>query len=363
MPVSRLRFKDVMDSRLPADLGICQSDWVSLARLVNAAQERLITCPESGDTGWWGSYAEIVFNVSRNNPCVTLPRGAARLIAVDACDMPVPIRNQFYEYLQFGSGRWPKSSCSVTTCLDADLLQTYRRSVACTFSDLQSPGKTLRFYPTDPADVNKTVLVGCLDANGSIVTTLSNGLRVNGVATLLATPFVDLKLPGTTAQLEISSITGIQKDITLGQVMVYEVDIATGAQRLILTMEPGEKVAAYQVYYLKNLPQGCCNAAGASDDSLVQVTAMVKLDLIPVVVDSDYLLIQSTEAIIAECQSIRYSEMDSAEAVNKSLERHRAAVRYLNGQLRHYEGQDTVAVSFKPFGSASLANQRIGRLM
>lgn len=364
MPVSRLRFKDVMESRLPSDLGVCQSDWRSLARLVNAAQERLITCPEAGDVGWWGSYAEMVFNVSRNSPTLVLPRGIARLIGVDACDTPIPISNQFYEYLRFGSGRWPKTSCSTTTCSGMPGgLRGFRRSVACTFADIASTNKFLRIYPTEAADENMRVLVSGLDANGTGISTLDGLIRVNGVFSTLALPFVDVTLPGTSTPLEISAIAGIQKDVTLGYVHFYEVDITTGMQRLLLTMEPSEKVAAYQTYFFYKLPQGCCQAAGASDDSLVQLKALVKLDLVPVVADSDYLLIQSTEAIIAECQSIRYSEMDSTESVGKSAERHRAAIRYLNGQLRHYEGIETLAVNFAPFGNARLANQHIGRLM
>lgn len=363
MPVSRLRFKDVMESRLPGDLGVCQSDWRSLAKLVNEAQERLIICPEAGDTGWWGSYAEMVFNVSRNSPTLVLPRGIARLIAVDACDTPIPLSNQFYEYLRFGSGRWPKTSCSTTTCSGIPGgLRGFRRSVACTFADIASTNKFLRIYPTEAADDNMRTLVSGLDANGAAISNLDGLIRVNGVFATLALPFVDVALPGTATPLGISSITGIQKDVTLGSVHYYEVDFTTGTQRLLLTMEPSEKVAAYQTYFFYKLPQGCCNVVGASDDSLVQLKAIVKLDLIPVVADSDYLLIQSAEAIIAECQSIRYSEMDSQEAVGKSLERHRAAVRYLQGQLIHYEGKESVAVNFAPFGNARLANQHIGRL-
>lgn len=363
MPVSRLRFKDVMESRLPNDLGVCQQNWAELARLVNAAQERLITCPEAGDTGWWGSYAEMVFNVTRNSPYLTLPRGVARLIAVNACDFPIFIRNQFYEYLDFGSGHWPKSSCSVATCMDNNLLRGFRRNVACTFTDLVPPNKFLRIYPTESGDVGNRVFVAGTDGLGNTIQTLDGLLQIRGVMATLALPFVDVILPGTSTAVEIASVTGIQKDVTIGNVLIYSVDFTTGAQSLLTTLEPSEKVAAYQRYYFQQLPQGCCNAANATDDSAVQLKAMVKLDLVPVTVDSDYLLIQSTEAIIAECQSIRYSEMDSSEAMAKSAERHRAAVRHLQGQLIHYEGKENPAISFKPFGSASLANQRIGRLM
>lgn len=363
MPVSRLRLKDMMDGELPQALGICQGDWPRLANVVNRAQRRLMTCREAGDTGWWGSYAEIVFNVSRNAPYITLPRGAARLIAVDACDTPIAIANQFYEYLRFGTGRWPKSSCNGSTCDSVIGLGAFRRSVAPTFVDLATSGEFLRAYPQNAADAGMRVLVGCLDVNGIPQKQLDGPMLVNGLFMVLEYPWVNLTFQGVVTPLELSAITAIQKDVTLGSVSFYAVSIATGAERLILTMEPSETVAAYQVYYFDSVPQGCCQAAGATDDSLVQMTAMVKLDLVPAQVDSDYLLIQSEDAILAEAQSARFSDMDAPQAKTQAAERHQAAVRYLQGQLVHYEGKEQPAVSFAPFGSARLACQLIGKLM
>lgn len=362
MAVSRLRLKDLMESELPSLLGICQSDWPRVAAAVNRAQRRLLTCREAGDTGWWGSYAEVVFNVSRNSPYITLPRGIARLIKVNACEYPVEINNQFFEYLAFGSGNWPKTFCgSAVGCVD-DSVRGFRRNMVCTFSDLVATNKFLRIYPTNAADATLRVLVGCRDVNGVAQRQLDGPLQVQGLLASLTMPWVDVGLPGIGTPLELSAITAIQKDVTLGQVHFYEVDLTTGAQRLILTMDPSETVAAYQCYYLHSLPQGCCCSPTVTDDSLVQVKAIVKLDLIPAVVDTDYLLIQSEEAIIAEAQAARFSDMDAPSGKTQAAERHREAVRYLQGQLVHFEGKEQPAISFKPFGSADLRNQRIGLL-
>jgi hypothetical protein len=127
-------------------------------------------------------------------------------------------------------------------------------------------------------------------------------------------------------------------------------------------MEPGETVASYQRYYVGGLPRNCC-AVPAADADTVQITAMVKLDFVPVVTPTDYLLVQNLEALIAECQAVRYSEMDSPAAMTKEAERHRAAIRLLNGELAHYAGKEQVAINFAPFGSAHLARQRIGTMI
>lgn len=363
MALSRLRLKDMMESELPQLVGVCPGNWPELAKIVNRAQRRLLTCREAGDTGWWGSYAEMAFTVTRNSPYITLPRGVARLIKVNACEHPIELQNQFYEYLQFGSGNLPKTLCGTTCspCTD-DFVRGFRRNSVPTFGDLVSTNKFLRIYPTEASDSSLRVLVGCRDANGVTLRQLDGPLQVQGLFASLIMPWVDLMLPGGTTPIELSAITAIQKDVTLGQVHFYQVDMTTGAQTLLLTMDPSETIACYQRYYLHNLPRGCCAAPGASDNSAVQVKAIVKLDLIPAVVDSDYLLIQSEEAIIAEAESARFSDMDAPASKQSAAERHREAVRYLQGQLVHYEGKEQPAISFKPFGSASLINQRVGYL-
>jgi len=148
--------------------------------------------------------------------------------------------------------------------------------------------------------------------------------------------------------------------VTIGPVSYYEVDPVTAEQSLLLTMEPSETVASYRRYYFSGVPNNCCSGTTEGD---VQVTAMVKLDLVPCKAQTDYLLVQNLEALIAECQSIRFSEMDSPGAMVKAEERHRAAIRLINGELAHFEGTHRPAIEFAPFGSAHLNRQRIGSLI
>jgi len=77
-------------------------------------------------------------------------------------------------------------------------------------------------------------------------------------------------------------------------------------------------------------------------------------------VDSDYLLIQSIDALIEEAQARRLSFIDSKEAKEMSAYHHKQAVNFLIGQLRHYLGEHDAAINFKPFGSASLRKVRVG---
>lgn len=358
--VSRKRLRDFQLSGGSESVGVCASDTAGCAAIVNRAQERLLTCRETGDHGWYGCYAEMVFNVDKTNPYLTLPRGVARLIAYAACQQPVPINNQFFEYLRFGDGTLPKQSCDGTVCSEPMARALGRNTVATTQGSLTTPGYGLRFYTASDNDAGKRVLIGGLDANGQKFHSIDGTTPTVGYYVTLedTSSYVDLTAPGSATPIEISQIDQIQKDTTESPVSIYEVNLTTADQTLLLTMEPSEQVAWYRRYYISSLPSNCCAVNGSTD--IVQTTAIVKLDLVPVKVSTDFLLIQSIEALIAECQSARYSDMDDSDSMAKSIERHRAAVGYLNGLTAHYEGTHNPSVKFAPFGVSALNKQRIG---
>lgn len=339
-------------SRLASNVGLCVDDLPRIADYVNSAQRRLLMCKEACDDGWWGTWAEIAFNVSRCSPYITLPREIARLEWLNVCDRPVLVQNQFYEYLNFGNGRMPKVN---RRCGGVNILEAYSRNNAVTFTDMTNSPQYITVYITDERDIGKRTLIGGLNSAGNIVSTTDVLNQVQG-------EFVPFNLPSVQTTTLWNQITAIQKDPTFGIVRYYQTDPETGDEVLLLSMEPTETTASYRRYYLGNLPRGCCPNPASTDESQVQVTAIAKLDLIPVVADTDYCLIQNLEAIIEESQSVRYESMDSPEAKGLSRERHNAAVQFLNGELNHYIGKDNVAVGIRPFGSAKLWRQGVGRL-
>lgn len=352
-----------MVSRMPSLVGLCQDNLPQIANYVNSAQRRLLYAKEARDEGWYGTYAEVVFNVSQTEPYITLPREIARLEAIDVCNKPVRIQNQFYEYLTFGDGRMPKLACwqgqpGLNT-------QGYTRNNAVTFVEMTNAPQFITVYGTDAQDVTglKRILIQGLDDLGNTIYSQDIGNQIEGT-------FLTLTSPSITTSMSLSALTGIQKDITMGPVRIYQHDPATGSEVLLLTMQPGETTAQYRRYYLHRLPQNCCSPPSGSTGILtecsttpVQVTALAKLDLIPAVVPTDWLLIQNLESIIEECQAVRYSEMDSASAKQMASERHRQAIGMLMGEQAHYMGLNQPAVRFSPFGSARLKNQRIGNIV
>jgi hypothetical protein len=354
----RLTLKNCRDGRLPKAIGVCFDDTPTIAEAVNSAQQRLVFAGEMGDQGWFGSWARTVFNVLQEDPYITIPRWGARLIVSAVCKRSVGIQNQFYEFLEWGGGIEPKfdcggrrANCPISTVLD--------RGDYPAFRDLDGTGRTIRVRALSPLDTqgNKRVLIQGTDSSDNIIYSQDGVDRVVGIYLTISDPFVD-------TPLTLNTLTGIQKDITNDAVRFYDVDPVTGDETLILTMEPSEEVAGYRRYYLNGLPPSCCPVVyDDAGDATVQVEALVKLNLIPVSVDSDYLLIQNMEALIAECQSARYSTMDIPSAKAMALSAHKDAIRLLQGELAHHYGVDKPAVAWYPFGSAALQRQAIGSLM
>lgn len=346
-------------SRLPGLLGLCQGDVPGICGYLNAAQERLLKCRESGGESWWGTWAEVAFGgISRAEPFITTPREIARIEKINVCRRPVMIQNQFYEYLDFGNGRMPQRFRD-NWCL----LQGYTRNNTPTFADITNGPKIIRVFATDPADVGATkrVFFSGLDPQNEPIWTTDSLNQVQG-------QFVPIQSPFSDASIQMNAVYGVQKDPTVGQVQIFQVDPTTGVQSLILTMQPNELVSGYRRYYINNLPCDCCNSTAANhcDPTVtpqpIQILAIVKLEPIPVNSDTDYLLLQNSEALIHECQSVRYDSMDSPNAKNYALEHHTSAVRLLQGELVHYLGKDKPAVNFAPFGSARLERVKIGMI-
>lgn len=350
-----LRGYDLRTSRLPGLLGLCPADAGKIYETVNAAQEQLLHAKEANDEGWWGSFAEIQFQASRATPYVTMSREIARLEMIDICGRPVPLRNSFYEYLQFGNGRMPKTR---PWCNWSRYTQGYTRNNVPTFIDpLPTPNPfLLKAFVTNANDANglNRILFQGLDSTGSTIYSQDGSSNVVGQFTPFTFPFA-------VAKIEMTSITGIQKDVTQGAVQIFQSDPAgLLPDTLLLTMEPGETTASYRRYYLDHLPCWCCQPVPPqTSPQPVTVNAIVKLDLIPLVYDTDYCLIQSKEAIILECQSLRMAKMDSNSAIAKAASYHKDALGLLQGQVTHFLGKNTIAVSFQPFGSADLRRVRI----
>lgn len=340
--MDRPTFSLALNSTLPGSIGFCAQNRPEVAAFVNKAQFELLTDPLAPDEGWWGGWVEMLFNIipdANFTATVTTPNDIARLIVLDICNRARPIRNGFYEYLQFGTGHRPRS-CGHGQC---DTQQAFDRPPVPTLTPFPtSAPQFIRLFPTDAADVGKRVVIQGPDKNGITVlgTDPSTGASNLGETLLLSFPF-------SISVNEFQKITGFIKDVTKGPVQIFVVDPSTGNQTLLSSMQPNETTASYRQYLIAGLPQHCCNTPG----NTVQIYAQAKLDFVPVVADTDYLIIPNVAALEEQCQSIKYSRMDAANAPNLEAKHHKKAISLLNGQLDHFLGKTRVAVNVPLFGS------------
>lgn len=362
--MNRLRLYDIRMSDFPEAVGACVDDVTGIAAKVNDAETNLLHCKEVGEEGWWGTWAEIQFTASKFSPYVTLPREVARLEQIDVCGHPVQNNNQFYEYLRFGNGRARHHGFNGEGRRRCGPTQAYQRNNAVTQTDLFPAPQLLSVYITNPVDVGKRIFIGGLDSSGNQIYSQDALNRVMGVFVPFEMPFSPVTYPGSSASIPFNQITGIQKDVTAGQVQVFQVDPVTGVQSLILTMEPGEQTAWYRRYLLDPLPWNCCHQPSTDPtQNIVHLTAVAMLEHIPVAVDTDYLLIQERRALMLEARANRMQLNDSPAAQAQAREYHLQAVRLLIGQTSRYTGIDNVAIQFRPFGSATLARAGVGRII
>lgn len=370
----RLRVQDLIANDFPKEVGLCANDFPRIYKMANRSELRLLQAKESGDEGWYGSWAEMRFNVQQSAPSIVLPREVARVEAMAVCRHPIPVRNQFYEFAQFGNGRLHRQfiqtlSNGVITNVFGNcfgLMDLRTRNNVPTFLPITNPPQFLVAALTNPGDAEARVLFQGLDPSNNVIYSQDGTTvpvqNVQGQYVSLLAPFVKAPIP-------MNQITGIQKDQTLGPVQIFQMDPNTGAQVLIHTMEPSETTGWYRRYLFNGLPVNCCadprsaicNPLGGPP--LVQVSAIVKLEHIDVQATTDYLVLQNIEAFMEESKAIRYRPIDTADAKSMAAEHHKNAIAQLNGELAHYLGIDEPTVTFAPFGSAKLTHQRIGTLI
>lgn len=345
----RPTFSQLINSDFPEVLGLKANNRPAIASAANTVQQRLIMDPLQPDEGWFGTWVTMLFNLTplgNKTALIRTPGDIARLIVLDICNRPRFIRNAFYEYLQFGTGHRPKG-CSSFQC---DTTQVYDRPNVPTLVPFPSAAPTrIRIYPTDPADVGKRVVFQGPDQNGIPVlgTDLQTAASDVGEKIILQQPF-------STSLNSFQDCTGIIKDVTKGRVTFYTVD-STGAQTLLSSMEPNETTASYRQYLFAGLPNNCCNIPGGP----LQVFAQAKLDFVPVVADTDYLIIPNIPALIEEGQAYRYSKMDTQAAAGLQAKHHRDAIALLVGQIDHIEGKVRTSVGVPLFGSQPLRRQPV----
>lgn len=319
-------------TRLLPSLGICATDSRLLPWL-NECQQRLV--PKGL---WIGTFGR--FRLCVTDGCVSLPPQLANMERMALCGQPAPIHDQFYEFLDNGFGT-RNAVCQNTngsggSCCGGGgcgLEEANHRGWFPTFSDIRGTAKKLRLICDVSADVGKEVLLLGYDENGNWIRTSPGGVWQDGETVALAqSPGVD------STHFFDGGVTGIQfLDDREGQVWLYERDTVAATSRMIGSYQYFETNPSYPRYLFPSI------RSQTQDDGscgLTTIELIGRLEILPLVKDTDLMLITSEPAIKEMCLGIKKAEdeADSLKANQIIMAAEAIAADYLDRQIDYYLG-------------------------
>lgn len=295
-------------------LGMCSTDD-RIAEFANEAMERLL--PEGH---WWGTTQK--FRICASEGCITMPPQIATIEKAAICKVPIPIHDQWFEFLANGAGLRDSDDC---------WQEANYQGQFPTFAEIIGTDKKLRFVCDLATDVGKVVLALGYDQNGNWIRTDQSGTILDGERITLA------QSPGTNSAQFFSSITDIQfPDNMDGQTWLYEYNTTSAVQRMIGKYEYWETRPSYARFLFPSIKGNC--SSGTCTQQSIEVIG--KLEFVPVKKDTDYLLIGNLPAMKEMMVAINRSENepDSEKANNIIIKGLAVAKSILDQELNHYLG-------------------------
>jgi hypothetical protein len=343
-------------SGIAAAIGIASTD-PRFTSIVNEAQQSLVERPEK----WWGTTQ--VYQVCATDDCFTWPRQFAAIEAVDICNRPTPIRNQWYEFQTNGTGYQsgatngtsPSPTCSWRFGYGSNLID---RGVACCFQDILGQGQ-IKVYCDVAETAGAQILLQGYDNNGNWIRTLGNGgVWVDGEYVTLTN-----STPQTTVNT-FSVLTGVQKPVTNGNVRLYQITSAT-TQMALAVYDPDETLPTYRrssVPGLSQVPSCGTSSCGSNTNANLCVTraksviVVAKMMHIAVSKATDYMVLTSVPAFLDMCQAVK---MRRSKLFDDAAKYEATAVERLKAQMKHYMGDGvkaTVSVNSQDYNSGAVYN-------
>jgi hypothetical protein len=162
------------------------------------------------------------------------------------------------------------------------------KNTAASFATTQGTNKKIRVYPTHASDVGKKIIIQGYDSNGIWVRTSYGGLVQDGEQVTLALPHTDTATiwgPQPNKGCNGAPVNVI-KDRTNYRVLLYSLNTDDATEIQLARYEPNETEPMYRVVTIPNFRTTC----GCDSSTL---TAIVSLQHVPVVNDTDFLLFQN----------------------------------------------------------------------
>lgn len=314
-------------------IGVCTTS-PKIAAYANEAQERLLNRPDKPV----GSLAKMRICVGSEG-CLSWPRQVRTIEAFAICSTPGVVRSEFFEFIGYpnGIGLQGEDNMPGTMLLD--------RGTSCAFDDVQATVAAPRkicAIADNVADVGKTITLRYYDDNGNKVYTSIGGVVQEGEQLTLVSPVPAFPANAvfTASNVMTGGLYHVVKEVTDYPVRLYETSATPAIVKLLALYEPSEEVPIYRRSFVPGLQNmGACPDSTADCTENKMLTAYVKLQHVPVVVDNDPLVLGNLAALKLMVMAILREEQnrhDEAAILEGK------ASRELDGELASYLGDGMV---------------------
>lgn len=306
----------------PSVVGLqtCSSEYLAL---VNKATQRLIMSPDQ----WWDVTGRIQINAL--NGCITWPRQIAAPISVAICGCPIPIRNEWFEFLESGYGLRCCNTCDH---------QLFDRGTAVTFKDIRN-GYCTKITTTADEDADQEIGFYGYDLNG-------NWIRSDdGLGNIRDGYWMDIPTSAGTSvigtkQFSAGAITQIIKPQLNGALQLWDSNFGdvTDTQQ-IGVYDWNDTTPSFRRSFIGGLSQQCTT----------QITMMYKAEFMPVQNDNDFLMIANIPAMEHMMMAVQLFSKNQMQLASG----HEAKARQiLDNEVNHYVPFSTVIplrINYKEF--------------
>jgi hypothetical protein len=299
---------------------------------------------------FWGTVQLMRFCVY--DECLVWPRQVGTILAANTCGRQINVWNNWFQFAHIGGlGDLIGAGFSLEGLQCRGNLNMENQGTIPVYYQVPCDNAFyVRSYPSVRADMGKTVTIFGIDSNGQVVRTKNaSGVWQEGETIANALPYV------STAN-RYREVTRVVRDKTSAPGRLYYYDSTNDALRDCAVYDPTDTVPDFRFTKIPGLGKSsCCKCANGAR----QVSALVKLQFIPVENDNDLVLIENLDAIGDAIQSIRKSDAGDSAGGEGDIAR---AIHELNLELRNRFPVEHSPISIRPAGAVGAYRARIGMI-
>lgn len=299
---------------------------------------------------FWGTVQLLRFCVY--NECLVWPRQVGTILAVNTCGGPINVWNNWFQFTHLAShGDIRNSGFTIDGFACRGNLNLENQGTTPVFDQVPC-GKAfyVRSYPAVRADIGKITTIFGIDINGQVVRSKNaQGIWQEGVTITNTIPFAS-------TPVRFREVTRVIRDKTSGPGQLFYYDPDNDVLRSCAIYDPTNTTPDFRFSKIPGLMRAaCCTCANGAR----QVSALVKLQFIPVENDNDLVLISNLDALGNMIQAIRKS--DGGDSAGGEADAARA-VHELNLELRDRFPQSQTPITIRPAGAVGAFRANIGMI-